>query len=496
MERELPPWQPFDPESPGDSPLTFPELEHGSRIVAVLATPGVDEDGWGPRVATRLAREWTSRSERVLLADLNLAEPSLHDVLGVPNGEGVSDVVLWGASFQRVAHVVGPGLLFASAGTVVADPTPVLNSSRWGAITDGFQRADATLIAYLPIGTAGGHDLLDRASDVVVLARQDETGQLELGAMTNRVRAVLGPESDPTDTLPVERLAPEPEPVPVAAEPTFPPEPTFPSAEPPWQGEVTASVSAVESSRSRGRLWLLALLLITTTVVVLVAWSGIVNVPFLTPFLAGSDEVDGDIPVSVAPVEAEPPPAVEPLTPTPPDPALDVEPTGPVQAFSLTLAAYESLGAARQEISGLEPRRPDLLMVVAPIVDRNGTPYYRLLIGPALDRDQALALRGSLQEALGVAAAHADTWIVRDTHLAFHLGDEASLEAARARAAELETPEIFPYVLRLSAGDVPVYRIYAGAYISPGEASYLRDQLEAAGLGDSPLISRQGTRPQ
>ncbi|HZD03754.1 MAG TPA: hypothetical protein VE173_02520, partial [Longimicrobiales bacterium] len=183
-----------------------------ARVLVLLAGSATAKGPWAPRAAVRLARDLARSSGRTLLADLDLREPRLHEVLGVANDEGVSDVFLWGASFRRVAHKVEPGLLFAPAGTVVPDPASVAESHRWEAITDGFGKARATLALYLPTDAPGSAPLLGRASDVVVLATREEAARMALGNATEKVRAVLGPpeEEAAVDVPGAEREAPSP----------------------------------------------------------------------------------------------------------------------------------------------------------------------------------------------------------------------------------------------------------------------------------------------
>jgi hypothetical protein len=149
--------------------------------------------------------------------DLGLDKPALHEALGLPNENGVSDAFLYGASVQHIARpALDETIFFAPAGTATADPEEVLEHPRWDDLTGGFSEADATLLLFLPTDTPGAADVLKRATDVVFLARENEAADDHLGPAAVKVLAGLGPGSLPSE---------EPE-APGPAEPVMPE--TFP----------------------------------------------------------------------------------------------------------------------------------------------------------------------------------------------------------------------------------------------------------------------------
>src|SRR5690606_21872117 len=98
----------------------------------------------------------------------------LHVELEQPNGEGMSDLLLYGASVRRVARRTPDGSFFAPAGTPVIDSRSALASRRWNVLIQGFRRAKAHLLVFLPLDESGSESLLARAERVLLLAGHGE----------------------------------------------------------------------------------------------------------------------------------------------------------------------------------------------------------------------------------------------------------------------------------------------------------------------------------
>lgn len=356
MDREHPEWQPFDPDAPASSPVFSDETgaveEPG--VLTLLATRETVGGGWAARAAVGLARECVTRSGRVLLADLALDEPTLHHRLSVDNGEGVSDVFLWGASFRRVTHEVETGLLFASAGTVVAEPREVFESGRWDSVLDGFREAGVTLVLLVPADIDGVDAVLGRSTDLVLLAHRGQVPGVVPETVADRVRAVLGPVAPSSEEaegrgaepgaeaaeevaelgdeaaeevtelgddefdrvgrvkMPgaeAAKAAPEEEAAP--STPEVPPR--APVAETPVEEEPTEPTQLTEPEPlpgarrgGRGKIFLLLALLVVLGMLA-AAWAGLVEIPYVTPLLAGTVQARSAPPAgSVPAVPAEP----------------------------------------------------------------------------------------------------------------------------------------------------------------------------------------------
>jgi hypothetical protein len=192
MDRDPPEPQIFDP---AQSPIpSLPDVPLGGGLVLlVVASAGAFAD-WAERAALALASGWAEKRQ-ILLADLALGHPGLHQVLGVENGEGMSDVLLFGCSVLRVARPVHErGFLFVPAGTATASPEAVAASPRWASVVDACHRIRATVVVFLPSDIPSGEHLLAQASDVFMLTDPSaERGRALQEGMGDRLRSVLVP---------------------------------------------------------------------------------------------------------------------------------------------------------------------------------------------------------------------------------------------------------------------------------------------------------------
>ena len=179
------------------------------------------------------------------------------------------------------------------------------------------------------------------------------------------------------------------------------------------------------------------------------------------------------------------------------DPATsgDPEAAEPSRGFSAPPARYSVLVASYIRLGDAMARRDDLaedggLFYVAPTPVR-GRVYYRVLYGAYEDRADAAA--GMLDLVAEGRKENAKEWDVRPVRLAYDLGTFATRDAADRHAASLHAGEIPAYVLRDTA-QVPLYRVYAGAFSAEADAEPLRERLEDRDVR-SQLISRAGIAP-
>lgn len=523
--------EPSPPALPGDSAVT----------VALVASAGTAASGWAPRAAAALARGWADHGQATYLCDLDLEAPALHDVLGLPNDEGVNDCLAYGASVRRVAHRVAERLYLASAGTVSADPAAVLASPRWGGLVDAFHEAGALLVVYLPAQAAGAEAMLARADAVIVLRGPDEA--VDLGEARERFLTAFGPHGEPAggdavpgpgngdearvaagvdaagvagagdagDTGDAAHEAGEREAAGAmgddvrvvgggggvdsgaeasgAAEAaddrmgTTPPAPP-PSAEPPEHpgGGADATLATAGTTGRGGRTrWVLLLAVVVVLILLLAAAMGWLDLPGLGPRAASATQVAAR--GQPAPVAAATP------APDPHDGSVVVQEANvPLQAWALTLEAHQDEAAAYARVRELREHWPDLLFWLAPVRVRDER-FHRVLAGPATTRDEVEALRGLL----GGDAR----WIAREAGCAFRLGEMAEYATARTWTEVLEEMGVPTHVLALPAADGSrTYQVYAGAYASSEEALELADILRGQDLGSAPLVERRGIKPE
>jgi cell division septation protein DedD len=431
------PWQPLRLDDP-----YLPDLpQEGAATVALVCSPGVRAGGWGGQAAVAMARGWALTGQPTYLCDLALEEPELHTVLGVQNDEGVTDVLLYGASPRRVAHRIDEGLFLAPAGTVPPDPAAVRSSPRWDALVDGFAGADALLLLYVHADAPGIAAVLARADAVVALCARGE--EPDLGEARERLVASLGPDEGEAarSTIGSAGVA---EPPPVAAE-----------------AETGPATPAVPR-RGCGRrlLMVLAVLALAALLVAALRWIEI-------PGLAAEDASGTrEAPTSLSGGAIA---------------------SDPLQAWSLALEAHEDGAVAAARVRELGLRWPGALFWLAPI-DVRERRFHRVLAGPATTRDEVEALRARL----GGDAR----WIAREAAWAFLLGELPELEAARTWGEVLGELGVPTHVLAVGGAEGPVrFRVYAGSYASEDEAEALRRILEEQGLDSAPFSERRGTVP-
>ena len=522
-------------------------------MLLVVASSASDSD-WAERTALALATGWAGKKRRILLADLALTRPGLHQVVGVQNAEGMTDAFLFGSSVLKVAVPVrDKGFLFVPAGTATARSEAVAASPRWAAVVDACDRIRATLVVFLPSDLPGGEHLLERATDVFLLTDTGSRTSAALQAgLGHRLRGVLTPPPPVgagdgeapvaelafmgMDTVPVEEPAaalkddymmpgpgaevlagldldlafeappeeeaPSSETMPHAGVATPEPPPHAQTALPEWaRTPVDSSVPETPSERSTPP---------RATVRTpppaepkpsasrsgpLALFAGLAVLAVLAAARFGVIEIPGITPATAVPDAA---PAAPPAATTTASAPVPASPESPPLRVSLALGAFENAGAARLQANSLSEQRPDLLFVVAP-VESAGKIYYRLLAGPAEDSASAVALREKLATTL--TREDPSTWLVRATPLAFELGDRAELAEAKARVADLASVDIPAYVLELSprtaTGAIRLrYRVYGGAFADAEEASYFQSLLVSKGFPDARLTERTGRHPE
>ena len=415
----------------------------GGRGIIFIAVPDVETPSWCAQAAAALVTKWSARGARIVLADVSLGQPVLHDVFGVPNSEGVTDLMMAGAQLRAVSRWVGaPGFLFIPTGTPSADAADVMRSGKWDIVFEALGQANVDLVLYAPADLPGLDALLARSSAVVLLGGNTEAAEEAIQTLGLSEALCLRPPVLEGTSGEVAFLSNPPE---VRAQDR---KQSYFLRVPPWR-----PVTAVG-------------------LLVLAVWAG------SRVLLGGSAESLG------RPEERTEPPV--PVVAAAPDPP---------QAYSLSLAAFQDAGLAARRAEGLAGRRPDLLFTTVPVWVSDRV-FHRILAGPAIDSGAAEELRASLAETF--ADEDSALWIVRATPLAFTLGDYESREAADRRAAEVPVAWLAPYVFEVGASDRPSFRVFAGAYADSAEASVVHAQFTE--LGEEPLelvrrVGRYVSRP-
>jgi hypothetical protein len=470
MTSDLPAWTPFDPDAP---PVLSPDGNRPGRIVALVAGAGAMKGGWVGEVTLGLAASWgVATGGRVVAADAAFQEPCLHSAANVPLDEGLSDMLLWGGSLQRVARATERVGFVVTAGTPIVDGASALHSARWGEVCEGFREAGVTLVVLVPVSEAGLPDVVREASDVVLLLAPDEPPAGVLAEGREKVRAAVGlaatvgapaePRVDPAKALDVldEDAAPE---VLAADDPRY----RVPEGRPAEKARKFVAASSVSRpSRGRGRIVAIVAVAIVLVIAVLAAaYLGYLNIPGVTRGGPGG-QASGAL---LLPAE-----------------------DAPRQAFSVDVGTFDDAVAASARATALSEALPDVIVITEP-VSAAGILQHRVLAGPATDAAAADALVGRLRAALGTDVGQAQPIA---TPRAFQLGEMPELDAALRRMAVLAGLEIPAYVLAVDYQDGSVrYRVYAGAYAEESEGVGLARLLQERGLSASALTERIGRVP-
>lgn len=530
---------PFDPATgllPAPLEALWSRTGEPGHLLILSAGTGDQREGWAARAAIALATARAAQGVQVLLADLGLESPSLHHELGEENLEGVADIFQFGASLRRVARVLpAHGILFLPTGAYIPDAYEILADPIWDQLLAQLAEEQTCLLAFLPVSTPGVAQLARRFDSVIVLGEGDEAdAALDVAGGSDREfalvlhpPAVSAPEpetstavvaeldQDPIDdpevslvaaadpTLAADAAVAEVEPVELSSETELEliEQPTEEAADPAAPSAESTAESVAEpghdsegeelllhepppvprSARKRRRgaspvLWLLLLVAVAFGGWTLLEERGLLPEWAKLPDRSGQE------------VEAAP----EPVEETAIKSAVPAEPAEPIESplpYSVAVEAHQDYATAEERVLTLRRREPGITFYLSP-TENQGVIYHRVLAGPVAD---TLAARKLLERL--VAARHKtdlDTWNIRPTVWAFHLGDFESRGEAEERMEELRAQQIPSYLVEVeyTAGP-PRYRVYIGAFEGPAPADILAPRLKEAGL-DLPLVRRFG----
>lgn len=441
------------------------ELEPSGPVVLLLAS--ADHLAWAADAAVALGTAWARDGRRIVLADLHLENPLLHERVGVENLEGVADIFLYGASIARSARPVrGRGFYLISAGTYEPDGEAVYRNPRWPKLVAGFRDANASLLLFAPAETADLEALARWVDGAVLLGTPRAPFSLDpLMDAGVPVDARLVPPGEVPAPLPVEPVtAPEADPAPVAPPPVIE---AAPRRSRPDRELQLPPPPERPARRPRGRGWLVALVVLIAMGAL--AWAGYLMAgDRIAPLLGGRTGAAGASETAMA---APAPPAA---------------PTrlGEALPFSVQVKAFSSFPAAGQEATAQRERSPAVPFFVSP-EEVQGVLYFKVMAGFATDTAAANALQARLVEAGAVDAEEATgTWsLIRPTPFAFDLGEFPSPEQAAVRADSLLAGEIPTYSVAMPYSDGSRrWQLYGGAYQDSVSAEAMRQRLLAAGV--------------
>ena len=142
------------------------QLEKGLKTVMV--TSAVPREGKTLTVINLALTLSESYARRVLLIDADLRKPSIHDVLGIPNDRGLSDLLL-SDRLELNTVTVSPRLAVLPSGSLSENPLAALASARMRAFVDEMAtRFDWVLLDTPPVGLLPDAQLLGRVAQAAV----------------------------------------------------------------------------------------------------------------------------------------------------------------------------------------------------------------------------------------------------------------------------------------------------------------------------------------
>ncbi len=433
--------------SPGEE-TAVRSLAAGATVVLLLT--GAVDRRWAARTAVELCTQWAGEGRRIVLADLHLENPLLHELLEVENLEGVVDIFLYGASISRSARAVeGRGFHLITAGTYEVDTRSIYRHPRWEKLVTGFREAGASLVLFAP-ATALDQEAVGRFVDETILLGMPRDGLIP-ASLESGVSGLLVPPGyrfpDPEEAELVRMADPT-----VAADPDLhlPPEPH----------------RVDEPARPGARVVITLLLLM---VLLAAAGFGLARYrPGLIPWLA---------PAGGAPAGADAAPGQTAAAPA-------VRRGGETVPFAVLVRSYASLNAAQQQVQTEQRRFADTPFYISP-EDDSGVLYFKVYAGLLRDTASAERLRERLLQSGAVDTE--DTLgalsLIHRAHLSFDLGEFASRDSARAASDSLAVREIPTYAVPMPYEDGSRrWQLYGGAYRDSVTADAMRRRLTSAGI--------------
>lgn len=445
-----------------------------SPLGSVVVLLGDSHSRLSAETAIDLCSELAASGQRMVLADLHLETPLLHELLGVENLEGLVDIFLYGASLSRIARpVLDSAFLFIPAGTYPPDPAEVYSNDRWKKLVAGFAESDATLAVFTPAeGDLAA--LAHWSTDVVLLGpARDEEQVAELERLGFRVHELhpSAHEAEAPATLPEAEATIWP-PTPHNAIPAPHSTPELIRL-PESELELPPPPVRTPAKRSAGSpvLWiLLAAVAIATIAYLLFSLK-----PELLPGAAAESltsvgAVDDTIAASATAVSGAVP-------------------------YSVPVRAFSSLAAAQEEVAANQLRLPSIPFYVSAETQQEVL-YYRVFAGTSPDSATAEVLRRDLvREDIINEADSGGSWsFIERTPLAFDLGQFASMSDAAERLDSLRARAIPAYATLIPYSDGSRrWQLYGGAFRDSLSGEGMRDLLTTVGV-EPRLTVRSGSR--
>lgn len=440
-------------------------LPDDARVIALVRDRG--SDAWAAGVAIGLADMVGRERGRTFLANAAGDSRELDRRLDAA-GPGLTSALTGAATIASIAHTsAGQRFAYLPAGEGALPFAGLRRMRAFRRFVAKVKQGGGTILLYV-----GEEDLA--APSGAGLSESAERLQLDGCIALGEVRGLAAELGAPLLAR-VERPAPPPVESP---DPATMPEPNI-------DGTATTGIAVRPGSPGS----LTKLLAVPVAVLLLLgAWAllrpatdGNAGRPGASGSVAetGALEANGPSSPSGASAAEPPPPAATPES---------REFSGPAARYSVLVGSYMRLADAmgrRAELS-----EAGGLFYVAPTPVR-GRIYYRVLAGAFEDRADAASAMAALVED-GRKETFKE-WDIRPVRLAYGVGTFTSWDEAERHARELWAADVPAYVLSDTA-EAPLYRVYAGAFMSEEDAEPLGRRLEELGSG-AELVARSGIAP-
>lgn len=158
-------------------------------VKTILVTSADTGDG-KTAVAANLAVIMAQGEKRVVLVDADLRQPGVHEVMGVSNETGMSDVFIGRQSLQEGLRAWRDGqVAIVPAGLPPPNPTELLGSRKMDAILTSLKEiADVVIVDGPPFVVADAAVLSARVDGVILVVRPGYTPKASVASMGEQVK--------------------------------------------------------------------------------------------------------------------------------------------------------------------------------------------------------------------------------------------------------------------------------------------------------------------
>jgi len=147
---------------------TLHEAQNEKQLKTVMVTSATPKEGKTLTVINLALTLSESYRRRVLLIDADLRRPTVHEVLGIPNETGLSDV-LRSARSEPVITQLSSSLFVLPSGKPDNNPLAGLSSERMRSLLDDFaSKFDWVLLDTPPVGLLSDATVLGRLAQAAV----------------------------------------------------------------------------------------------------------------------------------------------------------------------------------------------------------------------------------------------------------------------------------------------------------------------------------------